>query len=69
MKQQQENLQKKHKPCGLEQNKKIARMGGNTAKVARDDLERKLGESVITKENMLNYKYIDEVKEIEKIEK
>lgn len=39
---QQENLQKKHKPCGLEQNKKIARMGGNTAKVARDDLERKL---------------------------
>ncbi len=42
MKQQQENLQKKHKPCGLEQNKKIARMGGNTAKVARDDLERKL---------------------------
>ncbi len=44
-------------------------MGGNTDKVARDDLERKLGESVITKENMLNYKYIDEVKEIEKIEK
>ena len=52
-------LAKKHKPYGLEQNKKIARMGGNTAKVARDDLERKLGESVITKNNNLNYKYIE----------
>ena len=58
-------LAKKHKPYGLEQNKKIARMGGNTAKVARDDLERKLGESVITKNNNLNYKYIDTQDKIE----
>ena len=58
-------LAKKHKPYGLEQNKKIARMGGNTAKVARDDLERKLGESVITKNNNLNYKYIESQDKIE----
>ena len=58
-------LARKHKPYGLEQNKKIARMGGNTAKVARVDLERKLGERVITSNNALNYKYIDEKKEIE----
>ena len=58
-------LARKHKPYGLEQNKKIARMGGNTAKVARVDLERKLGESVITSNNALNYKYVDEKKEIE----
>ncbi len=58
-------LAKKHKPYGLEQNKKIARMGGNTAKVAREDLERKLGESVITKNNNLNYKYIDSQDKIE----
>ena len=58
-------LARKHKPYGLEQNKKIARMGGNTAKVARVDLERKLGESVITSNNALNYKYIDEKKEID----
>ena len=58
-------LAKKHKPYGLEQNKKIARMGGNTAKVARDDLEKKLGESVITKNNNLNYKYIDTQDKIE----
>ena len=58
-------LVKKHKPYGLEQNKKIARMGGNTAKVARDDLERKLGESVITKNNNVNYKYIESQDKIE----
>ena len=58
-------LAKKHKPYGLEQNKKIAKMGGNTAKVARDDLERKLGESVITKNNNLNYKYIESQDKIE----
>lgn len=58
-------LAKKHKPYGLEQNKKIARMGGNTAKVARDDLERKLGESVITRNNDLNYKYIETQEKIE----
>ena len=57
-------LAKKHKPYGLEQNKKIARMGGNTAKIARVDLEKKLGESVITSTNTLNYKYIDDKKEI-----
>ena len=58
-------LAKKHKPYGLDQNKKIARMGGNTAKVARVDLERKLGESVITSNNELNYKYIDDIAKLE----
>ena len=56
-------LVKTHKPNGLEQNKKIAKMGGNTAKVARYDLERKLEKSVISKNNSLNYEY----KEPEKI--
>ena len=58
-------LTKKHKPDGLEQNKKIARMGANTAKVARVDLERKLGESLITKNNALNYQYIEALDKIE----
>ena len=52
-------LAKEHRPYGLEENKKIVKMGGNTAKVARDDLERKLGKSVVSNENLLNYKYID----------
>ena len=58
-------LAKEHKPFGLKQNKQIAKMGGNTAKVAREDLEKKLGKSVITNENMLNYKYIDNKEKIE----
>ena len=58
-------LAKEHKPFGLKQNKQIAKMGGNTAKVAREDLEKKLGKSVITNENRLNYKYIDNKEKIE----
>lgn len=53
-------LAAKHKPQGLEQNKEIARMGGHAAKVARDDIERNLGEPVVTKQNRLNYEYKEE---------
>lgn len=59
-------LAKEHKPYGLEQNKKIAKMGGHAAKVARDDIEKNLGKSVISSSNALNYQYIDENKQIEK---
>ncbi len=52
-------LAKEHKPYGLKENVKVAKMGGNVAKVARDDLERKLGKTVISKSNALNYKYLD----------
>ena len=38
-------LAKEHKPFGLEQNKKIAKMGGSAAKAARDNLEKNLGKS------------------------
>jgi hypothetical protein len=55
-------LAKKHRPYGLEENKKVANMGGHAAKVARDDIEKNLGETVITKKNALNYKYIDDNK-------
>ena len=53
-------LAKEHKPLGLEQNKKIAKMGGSTAKAARDNLEKNLKKSIITKDNLLNYEYIEE---------
>lgn len=52
-------LAKEHKPYGLEENRKVANMGGNVAKVARDDLEKKLGKTVISNKNSLNYKYLD----------
>ena len=41
-------LAKKHKPQGLKANRKIAKAGGEVAKTARDDLEQKLGEPVIS---------------------
>ena len=60
-----EELAKEHKPKGLEANKKIAKLGGHAAKSARDDLEKNLGKSVITSENNLNYKYINDNKKID----
>lgn len=57
-------LAEKHKPQGLKQNKEVARMGGHAAKVAREDIERNLGESVVNKQNRLNYEY-KETKELE----
>ena len=53
-------LAKKHRPLGLEQNKKIAKMGGHAAKVARDDIEKNLGETVVSKDNALSYKYVED---------
>ncbi|HCC03583.1 MAG TPA: phage antirepressor protein [Clostridiales bacterium] len=53
-------LATKQKPNGLKENIKVAKMGGHAAKVARDDIEKNLGESVVTKTNKLNYKYIEE---------
>lgn len=61
-------LTKENKPKNLEENKKIARKGGNVSKVARDNLEKELGRSVISKENNLGYRYIDENKQIKEKE-
>lgn len=58
-------LAKKHKPYGLEQNRKIAKKGGHIAKITRDNLEKELGESVVTSKNALNYKYIEDERLIE----
>ncbi len=52
-------LAKEHKPYGLKENRKIAKMGGHAAKVARDDIEKNLSKSVISKTNALDYKYLD----------
>ena len=50
----------KQKPQGLKENIKVAHKGGNIAKIARDELEKEIGESVITKNNKLNYEYAEE---------
>lgn len=58
-------LTKKYKPYGLEENKEMAKRGGNIAKITRDNLEKELGRTVVTKENTLNYQYIDNIKQLE----
>ena len=49
-----------YNPYGLEQNKKVAKMGGEVAKTARNDLENKLSKTIISNTNTLNYKYIND---------
>ncbi len=53
-------LTKEHKPYGLEQNKKMAKLGDHAAKVAKEDIEKNLGKSIISNQNNLNYQYLDE---------
>ncbi len=58
-------LAKKHKPYGLNENRKIAKAGGEVASNTRKDIEEKLGENVISKDNNLNYQYIDDNKKLD----
>ena len=58
-------LAEKHKPVGFEENRKIAKEGGQVANNTRKDIESRLGEPVVTKDNALNYKYVEETKQIE----
>lgn len=51
----------KQKPQGLQENIRVAKRGGGIAKQARDNLEKELGESVVTKNNKLNYEYVKEI--------
>ena len=53
-------LAKEYKPYGLQQNKNIARRGGNIEKITRDNLEKELGRTVISNNNTLSYEYKDE---------
>ena len=58
-------LAEKHRPIGLEENRKIAKEGGQVANNTRKDIESRLGEPVVTSDNALGYQYIDGSKQIE----
>ena len=60
-------LAKEYKPIGLEANKKIAKIGGHTAKLAKNDLEKNLKRRIVTSNNNLKYQYIENEKETEVI--
>ena len=57
-------IAKQKNPKGINENIEVARRGGKIAGNAREDLEKEIGESVVTSNNALNYEYVDE-KEIE----
>ena len=56
------DIAKVKNPKGFDENKKIAKLGGSVAKVARNQYEKNIGKSAISQSNALNYKY-KEVKE------
>jgi len=52
-------IAKKKKPMGIEENIKVAQEGGSVSFNTRKDIEKRLEESVVTKEKALNYKYLE----------
>ncbi len=58
-------LARKSKPKGLKENIEVARQGGQIAKNTRVEIENLLGETVVTNQNRLNYRYKDEKGKIE----
>ena len=55
----------KHKPIGLEENRIITKEGGIIAANTRKDIELRLGENIVNKNNLLKYKYKDDNNKIE----
>lgn len=55
----------KNKPIGLEENRIIAKEGGIIAANTRKDIELRLGENIVNKNNLLKYKYKDDNNKIE----
>jgi len=45
-------ISKKKQPAGIESNKQVARKGGGVAAKAREEIEKQIGESVISKKNV-----------------
>lgn len=52
-------------PQGFKENMKVAQRGGQVANDARKSYEKATNKSAISKQNALNYQYIDEVNQIE----
>ena len=58
------DIAREEHPQGLKENLRVAKRGGGVAKGARDLYEKETKKSAISKNNSLNYKYIDEQKQI-----
>ena len=58
------DIAKEEHPRGLEENIKVAKRGGSVAKDTRKSYEKETKKSAVSKENTLNYEYIDENRKI-----
>ena len=61
-------IAKNEKPKGLSDNRKVAKRGGGVAKRTKNFFEEETGSKVISKDNSLNYQYLDDSKLIGKKE-
>ena len=54
-------------PQGFEENKRVAKRGGNVAKIAKETLEQETGQPVITSKNAVDFGRLigDVIKEIQ----
>ena len=59
------DIAREEHPKGLKENIKVAKRGGKVAKGARELYEKETKKSAISKENALNYKYIDDNNKLE----
>lgn len=59
------DIAREERPQGLKENLNVAKRGGGVAKGAKNLYEKETKKSAISKSNSLNYKYIDEQKQIE----
>ena len=59
------DIAREEHPQGLKENLNVAKRGGGVAKGARDLYEKETKKSAISKDNALNYQYVDEQAKIE----
>ena len=59
------DIAREEHPQGLKENLNVAQRGGGVAKGAKDLYEKETKKSAISKSNSLDYKYIDEPKQID----
>ena len=59
------DIAREEHPKGLKENMSVAKRGGKVAKGARDLYEKETKKSAVSKDNILNYKYIDDNNKLE----
>lgn len=59
------DIAREEHPKGLDENMSVAKRGGRVARDARDSYEKATKKSAISSENTLNYKYIEDNKQLE----